>query len=105
MSRPSSTPFASLRPELLWDVADDAVDRVRHRAFLVGRVLGHGSVDEIRALRRDLGDAELREHLLRSRGRRVDRRRLRYLEAILDLDRAAVDAWLADPARRVWDGR
>jgi hypothetical protein len=49
--------------------------------------------------------AALRDHLARTRGRSVDRRRLRYLEAILDLDRAAVDGWLADPSRRIWEGR
>jgi hypothetical protein len=105
MSRPPTTHAAQLRPTLLWDVAPDAVDPKAHRSFLVGRVLGDGSVDDLCALRRDLGDAPIREYLTRTRGRRVDRRRLRYLEAILDLRRAEVDAWLADPARRIWDGR
>jgi hypothetical protein len=105
MSRPSKNPAGPLRPELLWDVAGEAIDWERHREFLVGRVLGRGSVDDIRGLRRGLGDATLRHHLLRTRGRRVDRRRLRYLEAILGLDRAEVDGWLSDPSRRVWDER
>jgi hypothetical protein len=90
---------------LLWDVPADGVDGTRHREFLIGRALGHGSIDAIRALRRDLGDAALRDYLERTRGRRVDRRRLRYLEAILDLDHVAVDAWLAEPSRRIWEGR
>lgn len=98
-------PTLQISAALLWDVPADGIDRTRHREFLIGRALAHGSVDAIRALRRDLGDETLCDHLLRTRGRRIDRRRLRYLEAILDLDRGEVDAWLADPARRIWDGR
>ena len=105
MSRPPTGCAAPLRPALLWDVAPGALDGEAHGSFIIGRVLGHGSADEIRALRRDLGDARIRGYLERTRGRRVDRRRLRYLEAILGLERAEVETWLADPARRIWDER
>jgi hypothetical protein len=94
-----------LRPALLWDVAPGALDGEAHGSFVIGRVLGHGSTEEIRALRRDLGDERLRDYLVHTRGRRVDRRRLRYLEAILGLERGETEAWLADPARRIWDQR
>jgi len=90
---------------LLWDVSPGAIDPAAHGDFLVGRVLAAGSVEDIRALRREAGDEALRAHLRRTRARRVDRRRARYLAAILDLDRAEVDAWLARPERRVWDAR
>lgn len=105
MSRPSTGCTAPLRAALLWDVASGAVDGEMHRSFVLGRVLGHGTADEIRALRRDIGDARIRDYLVGTRGRRVDRRRLRYLEAILGLERADVETWLADPARRIWDER
>lgn len=98
-------PSVQISAALLWDVPAERVDGAAHREFLIGRALGHGSVDAIRALRRDLGDTAIRDHLERTRGRKIDRRRLRYFEAILDLDRAAVDSWLADPSRRIWDGR
>jgi len=98
-------PSVQISAALLWDVPAGRVDDAAHREFLIGRALGHGSVDAIRMLRRDLGDAALHDNLLRTRGRRIDRRRLRYLEAILDLDHAEVGEWLADPSRRIWDGR
>lgn len=93
------------RDALLWDVRADAIDPAAHGDFLVGRVLGAGTVDDIRALRRDLGDDTLCGYLARTRARRLDRRRVRYLEAILALDAADVTAWLADGSRRVWDAR
>ena len=96
---------AQARSALLWDVPAGEIDPIAHRDFLVGRVLGAGSVADIRALRRDLGDGALRGYLARTAARRIDRRRVRYLEAILDLDAALVDGWLADPRRRVWDAR
>jgi len=105
MSQAPKTSAAPLRSALLWDLAPTGLDGGEHESFLVGRVLGHGSIDDIRSLRREIGDASIRAYLVRSRGRRVDRRRLRFLEAILDLERAEVDAWLADPSRRVWDER
>lgn len=105
LSPTAGAPAASIRAALLWDVDRAGVDTARHLEFLVGRVLGHGSIDDIRALRLRAGDDALRDYLARTRGRRICRRRLRYLAAILDIERAAVDSWIADPARRVWDER
>jgi hypothetical protein len=99
------TPAVQPRAALLWDVRADAIDPATHRDFLVGRVLGFGTVDDIRALRRDLGDGALCGYLSRTRARRLDRRRVRYLEAILGLDATCVAVWLADPGRGVWDAR
>jgi hypothetical protein len=90
---------------LLWDVSADEIDEEAHRNFLIGRLLGLGSVEDIRTLRRNLGDVALRDYLRRTTARRLDRRRVRYLEAVLDLDPVEVDGWLSDPNRRVWDER
>ncbi len=91
--------------DLLWDVRHGEVSWDQHREFLVKRILCAGTVEQIKMLRRKAGDQYLREHLMRTHGRCIDPRKLRYLETILDLPHDLVSSWLTDPRRQVWDNR
>ena len=91
--------------ELLWDVHAPDVSWNSHREFIIGRILARGDVEHIRMLGKFVGDEALRAHLRRTRGRAMERKRLRFFENILQLSSREVDDWLADPARRIWDNR
>lgn len=90
---------------LLWEYDAGALDPERHRELLFARVLARGDWQSIGWLRRQYGDAPLRDWLIRTRGRHLDRRSVRLWQTIWDLPSADVDAWLADPRRRLWDER
>jgi hypothetical protein len=70
---------------LFWDVEVSSLDPEKHEDFIVGRVLVEGDWASVRALRRELGDAALATFVRRAGARRLDRRTLRFLEAVLDL--------------------
>lgn len=89
--------------DLLWDCEPGSVDVVRHRDFVAGRLMEKGGLDAIRWLRASYGDDALRDYLLRTRGRALGRRRLRFWQVILSVPAPLVDQWLAQPARTVWD--
>ena len=75
------------------------------RDLIVGRILVVGDWDSIRWLRRRLPDAELRSWLEHRRGAGLSNRQLRFWELILDLPHREVNAWLANPARQIWENR
>lgn len=97
--------LAALCEGLLWDVPAGAVSWEEHRDFVIGRVLARGKLSQIQRLRQRVGDDALRGYIARTRGRAVDRRRLRFFETVLELPVEQVDEWIADPARRIWDER
>jgi hypothetical protein len=72
-------------PRLFWDVDPATLDPERHEEFIVGRVLVEGDWPAVRALRRAMGDARLATFVRQAGRRRLDRRTLRFLEAVLDL--------------------
>jgi hypothetical protein len=94
-----------LPKELLWDVSECDVSWEEHREFIIRRTLSRGSWDQIRSLRRQVGDEALREYLTHTHGRALSPRQLRYWETILGLDHDQVSEWLADERRQVWDHR
>lgn len=91
--------------ELLWDVRTSGVSWDSHREFIIGRILARGDIEHIRMLREFAGDEALRAHLRRTRGRAMERKRLRFFEIVLDLSPREVEDWLTDPGRRIWDNR
>ena len=93
-----------LRP-LFWDCEFDQLDWEQHRDFVIRRVLESGTWDTICWLRRELGDAALREWICRYQGRSLSPQQLRFWELILDLPAESVDVWLRSPSRAVWEGR
>jgi hypothetical protein len=94
-----------LPDELRWDLPEgDPLDSSR-RGFAIDRVLAHGTLEQIRGLRKRLGDSALRERIVATGGRALDARRLRFFQVVLELDADEVDEWLSDPRRGSWDRR
>lgn len=68
--------------QLFWDVDVSALDPERHEDFILGRVLSEGTLDVVRALRDEVGDAALLAFLRRA-PHRLDRRTRSFLEVVL----------------------
>ena len=62
----------SLPDDLLWDVNESDVSWEEHQDFLVRRILTHGNWDQIRSLRRHIGDAAILDYITHTRGRGLD---------------------------------
>lgn len=84
------------------DTDFDALSWSDHRDFTVSRILISGDRESMRWLRRTLGDAGLRDWLIRRRGDSLDKRRLRYWELILELDPDLVGSWIARQETNPW---
>ena len=104
---PAPTP--NTLPETLrrwfWDCDFDGLTWEEHRDFVVRRILSVGTWDAIRWLRTKAGDSTVREWIEQHRGRGLSSQQLRFWELVLDLAPGLVDAWLAAPERRIWEGR
>ncbi len=90
---------------LFWDYDVSALVWERHRDLIIQRVLASGTWEAVTWLRGRLGDDALRSWLLQHEGRGLSRRQLRFWQLILELPAPQVDAWLAEPARQIWEGR
>jgi hypothetical protein len=88
-----------------WDQDFDRLRWPDDRDAIVRRLLAAGDGQALSWLRKQVGDGQLRELIRANRGRDLDARRLRYWQIVLDLADDEVDAWLADPARRIWEER
>ena len=88
-----------------WDQDFDRLRWPEDREAVARRLLSTGDGAALSWLRKEVGDGWLREHIRGTRGRGLDARRLRFWQIVLDLPAEEVDAWLADPARRVWEER
>ncbi|MBI3822479.1 MAG: hypothetical protein HY289_07345 [Planctomycetes bacterium] len=94
----------TLRP-FFWDYDFARLSWEADRDLIIARILAVGDWASLRWLRRRFPDNELRAWLIRRRGAGLSNRHLRFWELILDLPRRQVNAWLADPARQIWEGR
>lgn len=90
---------------LFWEYDVKDLDLSKDRELIIKRVLSHGSVEDLKWLRRIVGDEEIKRFLLKTKGRGIDRRRLRFYQVIFRLPAAEVDSWLKDPAGKIWDNR
>jgi hypothetical protein len=95
---------ASLRP-FFWDQDFARLRWPEDLEAVARRLLSAGDGPALAWLRKEVGDGRLRDLIRATRGRDLDPRRLRYWQIVLDLPAVEVDAWLADPARRVWEER
>ena len=94
----------TLRP-FFWDHDFARLSWKADRDLIIGRILDVGDWESIRWLRWRLPDPELRTWLVHRRGAGLSNRHLRFWELILKLPHRQVNAWLADPARQIWEGR
>jgi hypothetical protein len=95
---------ASLR-RLFWDHDAAKLSWRRDRDLILARVLGQGGWREAQALRARLGDAAIREWLLRRRGRGLSPSRIRFWELILGIAHREADAWVRAARRSPWHDR
>jgi hypothetical protein len=94
----------SLRP-LFWEYDFDCMSWEADAGLIIGRVLSCGTWSTIQWLRRELGDAAIREWITERAGSGLSPRQLRFWQAILGLEEVLVDEWLQEPDRQVWDNR
>jgi hypothetical protein len=94
----------TLRP-FFWEYDFARLSWKADRDLVIGRILAVGNWDSLRWLRRRVPDAELRNWLEHRRGAGLSNRHLRFWELILKLPHRQVNAWFADPARQLWEGR
>jgi hypothetical protein len=90
---------------LFWEYDFKDIDLSKDRELIIKKVLSHGSVEDLRWLRKVIGDEEIKVFLLKAKGRGMDRRRLRFYQVIFRLPAREVNIWLNEPARRIWDNR
>jgi hypothetical protein len=91
--------------KLFWDTDVRSLRWDRHREAIIGRVLAVGTWTDVTWLRQRVGDAALREWILRHEGRGLTPQQLRFWQLLLDLPRRQVDLWLRSESRQVWDRR
>jgi hypothetical protein len=93
-----------LKP-LFWDHRFARLTFETDSDLITSRILAAGDWTAVRWLRRTIGDDALREWLERRRGAGLSARQLPFWEHVLGLPHLHVNAWIADPARQVWEGR
>jgi hypothetical protein len=93
-----------LRP-LFWEYKFWQLSWEKDWFLVTGRILSHGGWEDIRWLRKRLGDDELAKFIIHRRGADLTPKQLRFWEFILGLPHKEVDRWLAAEERRIWDQR
>lgn len=101
----SSSALPRFLESLFWDVERSGLDAEMHREFVISRILSAGTLESIRWARSRYGDDVLREWIVRHEGRQLSGPQLRFWETIIGLPDESVNAWLATPERRIWEGR
>jgi hypothetical protein len=102
---PPSNDLPEILTPLFWDTDASAIDPIRHRDFILGRILSVGTLDALRWARAEFGDDVIREWIVRHEGRQLSGPQLRFWETVIGLPGEKVNDWLARPERRIWEGR
>lgn len=90
---------------LFWDYDSEQLswDDSRHTIML--RLLEKGGLRAVRWLRGHMSDGEIREFIVRRRGRGISPRRLRFWSLLVDIPRGDVDEWIEDARHNPWQNR
>ena len=88
-----------------WEYDADRLWWHENRHTILRKLLEDGGWDAVRWLRANVSDDELREFIVRRRGRGISPRRLRFWALILDMARPQVDAWIAAQRANPWGQR
>lgn len=105
MTTDASQPLPDFLGNLFWEHDFADLDRREDHDLIVGRILTRGSWDAVSWLRREEGEEAIRRWIERTRGRALDRRRLRYWQLVLELPGDEVDAWLTAREPDIWGRR
>ncbi|MGH2411728.1 MAG: DUF6922 domain-containing protein [Chloroflexota bacterium] len=103
-SQAGSTLPPSLR-HLFWDYTFAHLTWTEHHDLITSRVLARGGWADLETLFSLLSPTDLRAYFLRTQGKGLSARILRYFEAALDLPHDTVTGWLGDPQGCVWRER
>jgi hypothetical protein len=102
---PESIELPELLRRYLWEHDPARLTWDGNRHTIVAKLLETGEWDAVRWLRARMSPDELREFLIRRRGRGIEPRRLRFWGLILDLPREQVDEWVATARSDQWHQR
>jgi hypothetical protein len=102
---PETVELPDLLRRYFWEYDPARLSWEGSRHTIVTRLLQSGGWDAVRWLRAHVSDDELRELLVRRRGRGIDPKRLRFWGLILDLPREQVDEWIAVARSNPWHQR
>lgn len=69
-----------------WDVDVAQLDLVKHKDYIIERLMGRGDLDAMRWLRRTFDQADLHEFVVRRGRERLAPRELAYWALICDVD-------------------
>lgn len=88
-----------------WDYDPDQISWERSRHTIILRLLASGGMHAVRWLREQMSDDEIREFIVRRRGRGIEPRRLRFWSVLVGIPRCEVDEWLDAVRRNPWHNR
>ena len=91
--------------QYFWEYDAVCLSWNENRHTILRKLLEDGGWDAVRWLRTNVNDDELREFIVRRRGRGIGPRRLRFWALILEIPRPQVDAWLAAQLTNPWGQR
>lgn len=91
--------------DLFWDHDLERLSWERSRHTIVFRLLEKGGMQAVHWLRRRLSDEEIRDFIVRRRGRGISPRRLRFWSLLVDIPRPDVDEWVETARRNPWHNR
>ncbi len=88
-----------------WDYDPERLSWERSRHTIVLRLLEKGGLQAVRWLQERLSDDEIREFIIRRRGRGMSPPRLRFWSLLVDIPRSEVDQWIEAARRDPWHSR
>lgn len=91
--------------QYFWEYDPERLSLDEERHIVLLRLLQPGGMDAVQWLRANVSDDELREMLVRRRGRGVDARRLRFWALVLDLPDSQIDEWIVAERSNPWNRR
>jgi len=86
-----------------WEYDLKELDPIADEYLILKKVLMYGSVKDLKNFIGIFGKKKVKDFLLKTKGKGIDKRRLRFYEVIFDLPKREVDHWLKDPIRKIWE--
>jgi len=90
---------------LFWDYPGRRLSLARDRELVIRRILAQGGLEHVRFVRRRVGDAAIREVLLRSRARGLSPQRIRFWQLLLDVPARVANPWVTSARAGTWARR
>ena len=90
---------------LFWDYPERRLSLARDRELVIRRILAEGGLRHVRFIRRRVGDAAIRDVLLRSQARGLSPQRIRFWQLLLDVPARLANAWVRSARAGTWARR